>query len=127
MSTHIGNFCVSLPMCVLACLTPFFLHRQSADGLPGKVLDPAEVIAPEVGSEEDSSDVSRQEGYEESAHLDGGLGDILDLLAKRAEYFTEDAMEFILSAIDSSVDERAVRRMIAMDEGELLRICGEVG
>ena len=92
-----------------------------------KVLDPAEVIAPEVGSEEDSSDVSRQEGYEESAHPDGGLGDILDLLAERAEYFTEDAMEFILSAIDSSVDERAVRRMIAMDEGELLRICGEVG
>ena len=99
------------------------------------MLDPAEVIAPEVGSTtprkegsmKDNSGVSRQEGYEESAHPDGDLGDILDLLAERAEYFTEDAMEFILSAIDSSVDERAVRRMIAMDEGELLRICGEVG
>ena len=51
---------------------------------------------------------------------------LLDLLAARADYFSEDAMEFILSAIDSGVDERAVRRMIAMDEGELLRICGEV-
>ena len=36
------------------------------------MLDPAEFIAPEVGSEEDSSDVSRQEGYEESAHPEGG-------------------------------------------------------
>ena len=36
---------------------------------------------------------------------------------------TEDAMEFILSAIESGVDERAVRKMIAMDEVELLRVC----
>lgn len=54
-------------------------------------------------------------------------GHLLDLLASRADYFSEDAMEFILSAIDSGVDERAVRRMIEMDEEQLLQICGEVG
>ena len=68
-----------------------------------------------------------RKGMKNLRTLMGARRDILDLLAERAEYFTEDAMEFILSAIDSSVDERAVRRMIAMDEGELLRICGEVG
>ncbi|MCR5212435.1 MAG: type IV secretory system conjugative DNA transfer family protein [Lachnospiraceae bacterium] len=52
---------------------------------------------------------------------------LLDFLATRADHFSEGAMEFILSAIDSGVDERAVRRMIAIDEVELLRICGEVG
>ena len=31
-------------MCVLACRTPFFLHRQSADGLPGKVGDTLKAI-----------------------------------------------------------------------------------
>lgn len=54
-------------------------------------------------------------------------GHLLDLLASRADYFSEDAMEFILSAIDSGVDERAVKRMISMDEEQLLQICGEVG
>ena len=42
-------------------------------------------------------------------------------------YFSEDAMEFILSAVDSGVDERAVRKMIEMDEEQLRQICGEVG
>jgi hypothetical protein len=36
-------------------------------------------------------------------------------------------MEFILSAVDSGVDERAVRKMIEMDEEQLLQICGEAG
>lgn len=52
--------------------------------------------------------------------------DLLDLLAARADDFSEDAMEFILSAIDSGVDERAVRKMIEMDEVELLRVCDDL-
>ena len=112
-------------------------YELTADGRWMKVLPFPEdgSSAPEEGSTtprnegsmKDNSDVSRQEGDEESAHPDRDLGDILDLLAMRADYFSEDAMEFILSAVDSGVDERAVRRMIDMDEGELLRICGEVG
>ena len=99
-------------------------YELTPDGRLMKVLDPTEVLAPEGGSEEDSVDVSRQEGDAVSeGHPDG---EIVDLLAERSNYFSEDAMEFVLSAIDSGVDERAVRRMIAMDEGELLRICGEV-
>ena len=57
----------------------------------------------------------------------GGASLLLDLLASRADYFSEDAMEFILSAIDSGVDERAVKRMIFMNEEQLLQICGDVG
>ncbi len=52
---------------------------------------------------------------------------VVDLLAESSDYFSEDAMEFILSAVDSGGDERAVRRMIEMDEVELLKVCGEVG
>ena len=52
---------------------------------------------------------------------------VVDLLAERSDYFSEDAMEFILSAIDSGVDERAVKRMVFMNEELLLQICGEVG
>ena len=113
-------------------------YELTADGRLMKVLDPSEILAPEEGSitprnegsMKDNSGVSRQEGDEESAHPDGDVGievGVVDLLAERSDYFSDDAMEFILSAIDSGVDERAVRKMIDMDEGELLRICGEVG
>ena len=96
----------------------------------GKLLQTSEPVFPdplEGGSSENVEKGSPEfieGGTRKSIERVRHVGDdLLDLLATRAEYFSEDAMEFILSAIDSGVDERAVRKMIDMDEVELLRVC----